>query len=272
MTPGKTPYVLIVEDDRDVAAYYRQVLDLAGYRTGIATNGREAIQHLDNNPPDIVLLDLRLPGVSGVDVLEKIHAEGRRVVIVTGNAQIADSLPESDDLILYKPVTPEQLSDLVGRQVQNVRTLERHPFTRNPWDALTGLYNRDFFANRLHCALETYRENNENLFAVIVVNLEHAEPGGEVARNDIQGIAKTLKTVTRPTDTLARFNGDQFHILVENLLSGQVLSTIAQRIQRALDYHPLKGIRFSVQALLCTDSPDGMDDLLMDVGTAEPGD
>src|SRR5678816_2828050 len=59
------PSALIVEDDRDIGALFRHVLDLAGYRTEIVLHGLVAMEHLAKTTPDIVLLDLNLPGVSG---------------------------------------------------------------------------------------------------------------------------------------------------------------------------------------------------------------
>ena len=71
------PFALLIEDDRDIAALFRHVLDMAGYHTEIALNGLEAMEMLSSGTPDIVLLDLQLPGVSGVDILKKMRADER---------------------------------------------------------------------------------------------------------------------------------------------------------------------------------------------------
>ena len=55
------PFVLIIEDERDIAALFRHVLDLAGYRTEIASHGTLAMERLSNSRPDVVLLDLTFP-------------------------------------------------------------------------------------------------------------------------------------------------------------------------------------------------------------------
>ena len=68
------PFALIVEDDRDIAALFRHVLDIAGYYTEIVMHGREAVNRLKSAQPDIVLLDLNLPGVSGEKILEGMRA------------------------------------------------------------------------------------------------------------------------------------------------------------------------------------------------------
>jgi CheY-like chemotaxis protein len=58
--------ILVVEDDRDLARLVAEVLEAAGYRTAIAGNGREALDHLRaNNHPDLILLDMMMPVMDG---------------------------------------------------------------------------------------------------------------------------------------------------------------------------------------------------------------
>ena len=72
------PFVLIVEDERDIAALFRHVMDLAGYHTEIASNGQLAMERLATCVPDIVLLDLSLPGISGVNILHSFAGRSGR--------------------------------------------------------------------------------------------------------------------------------------------------------------------------------------------------
>src|SRR5512138_601295 len=96
------PYALIVEDDRDIAALFRHVLDIAGYRTEVVMHGGEAVERLQAVTPDIVLLDLSLPGVPGAVILEDMKADERLrevpVVVVTAHSHIAETLPVEPDL------------------------------------------------------------------------------------------------------------------------------------------------------------------------------
>ena len=71
------PFVLIIEDDRDIAALFRHVMDLAGYRTDIAANGTLALERLSISLPDVVLLDLTLPGTPApIDPPKELVATG----------------------------------------------------------------------------------------------------------------------------------------------------------------------------------------------------
>ncbi len=69
------PVALIVEDDRDIVALFRHVMDIAGYHTEIVMNGIEAMERVEKLLPNIVLLDLQLPGMSGVEILKRMRSE-----------------------------------------------------------------------------------------------------------------------------------------------------------------------------------------------------
>lgn len=115
MTSRKT--VLVVEDDDDLRSIFTTNLSMAGFVVRQAANGMEALQLIDSAPPDIVLLDLGLPHVTGHDVLSEIkaHAHTRDIpiLVVTGRDV---SLPGiSPECILLKPVDAAELLQQVKR-------------------------------------------------------------------------------------------------------------------------------------------------------------
>lgn len=275
MPVTKMPSVLIIEDDRDVAALYRHTLDMAGYRTAIAVNGIAALENLHQSAPDIVLLDLSLPGISGVEVFKELKSDARlmhiRVVVVTGYSQIAENLTAEPDLILMKPVGPEQLTDLVWRLFEDDKSLEKRPFGRNPWDKTTGLYNRSFFLNRVGTALQNCKTDREKRFGVLLVSAEQSlAPRLDKPRKDalLKGIAHSIKASVRPTDTLARFDRGRFYILVENLPMPQILSMIAGRIQMALDRDQSRELHFGIGAVYCDEGYEDAGRIMEDVQAA----
>jgi CheY-like chemotaxis protein len=164
------PFALIVEDDRDIAALFRHVLDIAGYRTEIVMHGRDTIERLNSTRPDIVLLDLNLPGIPGAKILERMRADERLkdipVVVITAHSHIADSLPVEPDLVLLKPVNLSQLSNLVQRLRTTPASLQM-----TPWDTTTHLYNRGFFDVRLSYSLERAKQIRTNRFGVMFIDL-----------------------------------------------------------------------------------------------------
>jgi DNA-binding response OmpR family regulator len=103
--------VLIVEDDADLRAMYRVALVLAGYQVRVAIDGLDALRQIDSNPPDLVVLDLGLPVLSGHVVREQIAASAITrhisILVVTGTPEKAAGLDVA--CVLTKPVSSDRL-------------------------------------------------------------------------------------------------------------------------------------------------------------------
>src|SRR5574342_578102 len=164
------PFALIIEDDRDIVALFRHVLDMAGYQTEIILHGKVAVEHLAKSTPNIVLLDLNLPGVSGGEILAMMKADERLksvpVVVITAHPHLVETLPVAPQLVLIKPVNIEQMSNLILRICPTEKAMESLP-----WDVLTGVYNRSFFLARLSYALEHAKQLRQKRFAVLYLDL-----------------------------------------------------------------------------------------------------
>lgn len=92
-TTQKSGLVLVVEDETSIADILVAYLQRDGLRTRHADNGHTALQLFRQARPDIVLLDIRLPGVDGVDILKTIRAESDTpVIMVTAMADDIDKL------------------------------------------------------------------------------------------------------------------------------------------------------------------------------------
>jgi DNA-binding response OmpR family regulator len=109
---------LIVEDDEDLSLIFAQALQAAGFETEIASSGDAAIAQLAVTTPEVVVLDLHLPRVAGMDVLHHIRADPRlertRVIVATAHPRMAETLRDEADLVLLKPISFGQLRDLAA--------------------------------------------------------------------------------------------------------------------------------------------------------------
>jgi NtrC-family two-component system response regulator AlgB len=120
--------VLIVDDDKNILITLKVHLEDLGWDVVTAANGREALLAFERHQPQVVLLDLKLPDTSGLEVLKKIKATGVKsyVVIITAYATI-DTAVSAVKLgafdYLPKPFTPSQVEHLLG-MVQKVDSLE----------------------------------------------------------------------------------------------------------------------------------------------------
>lgn len=110
---------LIVEDDPTLSTIFSQALQAAGYETAVALDGLSALAYLKESTPDVIILDLHLPGVSGEDILLSIRSSERlkdsKVIIASANHQMARRLEPNAELVLIKPVSFHQLRLLSAR-------------------------------------------------------------------------------------------------------------------------------------------------------------
>ncbi|MCC7117263.1 MAG: response regulator [Anaerolineales bacterium] len=232
---ANAPFAIIVEDDRDIVALFRQVLDIAGYRTEIVLDGLEAMQRISTARPDIVLLDLQLPGMSGADILKRMKESEALanipVIIITAYSQLPQTLTVEPDLLLQKPVDINQLSKLVQRLKATKGGLSQPAL-----DTVTGLYALSFFLVRLTFALERIRQNGVGRFGILFAEtlgleeIQSVAPRVEFERFH-RHLADKFKRTLRPTDTMAWSDDDGcFLTLIEDLSSEDVPLKIVRRV------------------------------------------
>ncbi len=109
--------ILIVEDDEYLRRMFRHALSVAGYAVRETSDGIRALRMIELERPDLIVLDLGLPLLSGLNVQQEIaaHAHTRDilVVVVTGSSAPLDRLGVA--CVLRKPVSPDEVVDVVRR-------------------------------------------------------------------------------------------------------------------------------------------------------------
>jgi two-component system response regulator MprA len=107
--------VLVVDDDERIAAAVRRALVYEGYTVDIAANGMAALAHVRDEPPDLVILDVMLPGVDGLEVCRRLRADTTfdlPILLLTARDATADRVRGLDtgaDDYLVKPFAYEEL-------------------------------------------------------------------------------------------------------------------------------------------------------------------
>jgi CheY-like chemotaxis protein len=115
--------VLLVEDDASIAQVYKLKLELDGYRVDVSGDGELALEMARASLPDIIFLDIRLPKLDGLGVLEALRADPttRTVPVVILSSHSEQELVERGaslgvlDHLIKSKTTPEQLADSVPR-------------------------------------------------------------------------------------------------------------------------------------------------------------
>ena len=113
------PLALIIEDHADQNIVFTTALKKAGYSTESILDGITAQKRLLEIAPQLIILDLHIPGISGDALLEQIRNDPRLenalVILATADAALADVLQPQADLVLLKPISFAQLSELASR-------------------------------------------------------------------------------------------------------------------------------------------------------------
>ena len=110
------PHILLIEDDTGLAANLREVLDDEGFQVTLCTRGDEGLRRATNNDCDVVLADLRLPGMGGLELLRQLHAAQPRlpIVLMTAHGTIETAI-EATKLGAYDYLQkPFEMPELIG--------------------------------------------------------------------------------------------------------------------------------------------------------------
>ncbi len=117
------PAILVVEDDPSIGNGLRRVLQEAGYLTELVTTGAEALEAAEETPPDLIILDLGLPDVEGIDLCRRLRADHADSVIIILTARdtevdVVVGLDAGADDYITKPFG---LAELLARVRANLR-------------------------------------------------------------------------------------------------------------------------------------------------------
>jgi DNA-binding NtrC family response regulator len=129
MTTERNTAILVVEDEPKIQELLGEALRYEGYDVATASTGEEALARLENQEFDIIIADISLPGVSGLDVLEKARVLNpvAAVVLITGYATVEtaiQALQKGACEFLQKPIQLEELSRCVTRLLEQRRGIE----------------------------------------------------------------------------------------------------------------------------------------------------
>jgi DNA-binding response OmpR family regulator len=127
--------VLVVEDDRDIAELVERYLQKAGFSTEVLSSGRDALKALAERPPDLLILDLMLPQVDGLEICRVARGNSRTaaipIIMLTARADESErivGLEIGADDYIAKPFSP---NELVARVRALLRRTQRQPEPRD---------------------------------------------------------------------------------------------------------------------------------------------
>jgi diguanylate cyclase (GGDEF)-like protein len=250
--------VLVADDSMVIRAVLRQHLEEEGYRVLEAVNGPNAIEMMRHHRPDMVLLDIEMPGLNGHEVLRKVKADEELqdtpVVFLTGRTgseQIVAALRAGAQDYLKKPFEPAELLARVGAAVRTKRlqdalrerSAELDQISRT--DALTGVFNRRHLDEELR-RFVSLAERHRQVVAVVMFDIDNfkwindtfGHEGGDVV---LKEFTRRVQTVVRTEDLLGRWGpsvvgrwgGEEFLlVLPQTSLEGS--RAVGERVRSAV--------------------------------------
>lgn len=252
---------ILVVDDESLLEYlilqkFRKQIRKQRYEFIFASNGVNAIEKIQKGKSfDMILTDLRMPEMDGLTLLEQLRKIDKNIKTVVVSAygdmqNLRAAMNRGAFDFLVKPVDLQDLEKTIEKTLEHIninkRQQEQLQKAREKIqylafnDALTDLVNRNFFMQVLKNSITTDLENTNYLYAVLFLDLDRFKIvndslGHTIGDRLLQSVANKLKKCSHSTNIVARFGGDEFAILLDNIQDSSEAINLAQRIQTTLE-------------------------------------
>jgi diguanylate cyclase (GGDEF)-like protein len=219
------PYrILVIDDETEIAAYHSIILQEAGMITRQLNDPASVLEVLPEFRPDMVLMDMYMPGCSGHDLAKLIRQipdyVGLPIVFLsseTDRKKQFSAMRIGAEGFLTKPVVPEDMIAAVAIRAERMRAL-RSLMAR---DSLTGLFNHSTTTQLLENAIASAKRGAGTLcFAMI--DIDHFKQvndtrGHPVGDQVILALSRVLQQRLRNTDIVGRYGGEEFAVILQDI-------------------------------------------------------
>ena len=257
---GRPARILIVDDIEDNVELLRARLEARGYLIDAASDGQQALDAVAASPPDLILLDVMMPRIDGIEVARRIKQDPSLpfipIIMQTALDSTQDKVEGLDagaDDYITKPINFEELQARVRTQLRIgalVAEVERQKKALEDMndrllrvsrtDALTGLDNRRHLEERLEEMYEHSARLSEAL-AVAMVDLDKFKSvndtyGHQVGDEVLRQLAEILRAEAREIDHIGRYGGEEFMYLLPGTSLDEAV-VFAERVRKAVESH-----------------------------------
>jgi diguanylate cyclase (GGDEF)-like protein len=242
------PRVLIVDDDEAVRNTMNEYIQSAGYQSEAVSCAEEALARLEKEDFQVIITDIILPAISGLELTKSIRQnKDSDVIVMTGYSddysyEEAINIGASDFVI--KPVRLEELllrlrrvlkeRELTKERVRMMEKLQRLAVT----DGLTKLYNSRSFYSQLETEVDRFNRYKHPL-SLLLLDLDHFKEYND-SYGHLEGdkvlvrFSQIIKSCLRTNDSAYRYGGEEFTVILPET-GGAEARTVAQRIRAALE-------------------------------------
>jgi diguanylate cyclase (GGDEF)-like protein len=265
------PVIMLVDDEPITLEIIRNYLEKAGYSQFVlVSDATEAMEVLEETDPDILLLDLIMPKVSGLDILAQLRKKPKfkylPIIILTASKDPLDKIKALDlgaTDFLAKPVDPTELA----LRIRNTAAAKAYQDYLTFYDTLTDLPNKSMFLDRFDRAIRKAKRDNEHL-ALLHISLDdfdkiNATIGAAAADQILPHVAYRIEQVVREIDVvvpsnkvrvfkqmnLFRVEGSAFSLLLDRIHGAENAAIVANRIITAIrEPFNIEGTKIYVKA------------------------
>lgn len=239
--------ILIVDDEVGVRDSMQEFIEMAGFKPAIASSAEEAIELIQSNSIQVVITDIMLPGMGGLELTRLIKKEyDSDVIVMTGYSgdysyEEAINMGASDFVI--KPVRLEELllrlkrvlkeRDLTQERVRMMEKLQKLAIT----DGLTKLHNSRSFYSQIEVEVDRFNRYKHPI-SLLLLDIDHFKHYNDTFGH-LEGdkvlvrISQIIRSCLRKLDTAYRYGGEEFTVILPETTCEEARN-VAERIRNAV--------------------------------------
>ena len=236
----KTPYnILSVDDDAEMIGLLHEVVSQLGHGSATAVDGVDALEKLGENHFDIVITDISMPRMNGIDLTKRIKTdlEDVDVLVVTGyqdEYKYTDVIEIGASDFISKPFNINELEAKINRIIRE-RELRAELKRLSIRDGLTGLFNRRYFDENLKReAIRAFRQHYGLFLLLVDVDnfKDYNDQFGHQKGDDLlKELARLMMLYSRDNvDSVYRYGGDEFAVIIPHAEHKQAMM-VAKRLR-----------------------------------------
>ncbi len=241
-------HILIVDNDENDLFLWRMIVEGFGHQVSTARSGHETFRFLEKQIPDLILLDLKMPGMSGIEVSKQLRElpayQNIPIIMLTSSDDLGDKLQSFEqgvDDYVTKEMEPLEISKRIEAVLKRYhKTLDTNPLTHLPGNnaiqkELQRRIDADMKLAVVYCDLDHFKAFNDAYGFV---------EGDRVIQFTADLLRKILKEKGNQEDFLGHVGGDDFVFLTTpdkvDLLCGAIVQTFPQGVKQFYSEDDLK--------------------------------
>lgn len=271
--------ILLIEDKKKDAAFLEEALHFLGYKVWLASGGEEGIKLVKSVPFVVVLTELRMSGMNGVEVTKEILKikPNISVVVITAYSFISsavEAMKEGAHGYITKPFNHSEIDIVIQRAVERFYLLssdeDKKQFAElSIKDPLTGVYNRRFLKIYVPNKMSLMKRMSEK-FSMLLVDIDHFkeynDKNGHLLGDELlRKLCKLFEESIRLEDVVFRYGGEEFLIFLEHT-DKKNAHMVAERIRNLVSLYIPTTISIGVGTY--PDDEQNFDNLLSKVDQA----